>query len=158
MTHIQENTFKVHFKNGTLGKKVALFSSGFDIKKNSSSDDTLNTIFEIYDSSSNVPNSILCKISNEKWKGNFMVRDNRKEHCSTFGYNSTGGEKFKLVFATPLASIVNADPLRFYARLYVIGKGDDHGSVFGVYSDGETLKWGPEGLAEVVEIVSTKWS
>ena len=154
----QENTFKVHFKSGVLAKKAALFSCGFGLKKNKEDDTTLHTIFEIHNSSEDVPNSLTCKITNNEWKGNYMVRDGRDQPSGTFGYNSSGGEKIKVVFATPVKTIIKSSPVRFYARLYVVGKDKQEGKLLGMYSENGGLRWGHKDLTEVVEVVSTDWS
>ena len=154
---IQEETFKVHFKQGILAKNVSFFGSGFALKKDEDNNKNLHTVFEVHNSSTDAPNSFTCKISNEMWKGNYMARDNRDQNSSTFGYNGSGGEKFMISLESSIASIVPEDPLRFYARIYLIAKGAQKGTVFGLYSNNGKLMWGPKELAEAVEISSNNW-
>ena len=156
--YINENSFKIHLKEGVIGKNISFFGSGYELKNDKEGDTNLSSIFEIQDSSFDVPNSFMCKITNENWKGNYLTRDERQKPSGKFGYNKRGGELIKVNLMTPVAKILDSDPIAFHARIFVEGKDKDYGTYFGFFSENGKLKWGNESLAEVVHIKSTNWS
>ena len=148
---LKDNYFKFHFADGVLGKKVSIFGSGFDLKKNSDKP-TLHTIIKVKESDFDIPNSFMCKISNREWKGKYMTRDQRGKSRSTFGYNSTGGELVKINLITPVEDVVANNLKVFSVRLFIEGKDNYFGNYYGVHSKEGKLYWGHESNSEIVEI------
>ena len=151
ITEAKTNWFKLHFSQGTLAKTISIWGSGFSVRPDSSSRD-LHSAFEVIDSSSDMPRSFSCKVSNRNWQGNYMVRDGRQGRSGVFGYNDSGGELIRVRLETPLQHVVETDLQRFRARLYVEGKDCHRGVLFGVYSCDGRLMWGAPDKAELVEV------